>query len=223
MLHALLQNKARGEIKEDVNSEGEKYILKNVFKHNEDTATSFVFGCLRYLPQSLFLEIINKSCQLQLDTKSKIEDFHFWPRWKTENDESSVEPDVFIRSKSFDIIVEVKTLNDRNNQCSEQWERQIDGYCNEYGNDKKKLYYIALGGNKERNINQIKNVKVHTCSWDNLLNVIRREYKKPNEINIQFILDDLIEIFRLFDLEHFWLETMQQTKFKSNLTLIENF
>jgi hypothetical protein len=92
----------------------------------EDTLTSSVFDYLLLLPDSLFWEIIKKSCyQNNLPGNiSFIESYEFWPHWDSENTTKTnyIEPDMFIRFDNFDLIIEAKRW-DNNQQYITQWKK----------------------------------------------------------------------------------------------------
>lgn len=147
--------------------------------HNKDTyedpKTSSVFETMLMLPDELFWGVLRLACfdndNLPL-VSGQIEDYEFWPHWDPTGttNTSLVEPDVFIRFQSFDVIIEAK-YNDHSGQYSQQWENEIIAYRNEYGNDKP-VYFIAVGGNAEKaseSVSLVKYVVVNKCTWLSLL------------------------------------------------------
>lgn len=147
--------------------------------HNKDTyedpKTSSVFETMLMLPDELFWGVLRAACfdndNLPL-VSGQIEAYEFWPHWDPTGttNTSLVEPDVFIRFQSFDVIIEAK-YNDHSGQYSQQWENEIVAYRNEYGKDKP-VYFIAVGGNAEKATESVslgKDVVVNKCTWLSLL------------------------------------------------------
>lgn len=147
--------------------------------HNKDTyedpKTSSVFETMLMLPDDLFWAIVRNAC---LDNDNlpiiagQIEGYSFWPHWDPTGTTNNtfVEPDVFIRFQSFDLIIEAK-YGERSGQYSQQWENEIIAYRNEYGNDKP-LYFIAVGGNAEKASEKVsiaEEVNVNKTTWLSLL------------------------------------------------------
>ena len=147
--------------------------------HNKDTyedpKTSSVFETMLMLPDELFWGVLRAACfdndNLPL-VSGQIEAYEFWPHWDPTGttNTSLVEPDVFIRFQSFDVIIEAK-YNDHSGQYSQQWENEIIAYRNEYGKDKP-VYFLAVGGNAEKATESVslgKDVVVNKCTWLSLL------------------------------------------------------
>ena len=110
-----------------------------------------------------------------------------------------VEPDVFIRFQALDVIIEAKYC-DNGGQYSQQWEKEIIAYRNEYGDDKP-VYFIAVGGNAEKATEAVsvaKDVYVNKCTWLSLLiqiTKLRNEYER-----LPMITTDLSSVIRLLNL-----------------------
>src|SRR6266568_1660228 len=91
----------------------------------ENSQTAAVFTDLLHLPAEDFWRILCNACYTKLLPQYAGEPrlVEFWPKWnpnKTQN-ENYVEPDVFIRFSSFDLIIEAKREDERQ-QCRGQWE-----------------------------------------------------------------------------------------------------
>lgn len=90
-----------------------------------------------------------KSCYGQIipNYNSPLLEYSFWPKWDSTGTRNTnlVEPDLFIKAKEYDIIIEAKRF-DYNQQSPEQWESEFQAYLNEYGELERKVYLIALGG-----------------------------------------------------------------------------
>ena len=95
----------------------------------EDPKTSSVFETLLMLPDELLWEVLRAACfdndNLPM-VSGQIEDYEFWPHWDSANTSNTklVEPDVFIRFQSFDLIIEAK-YRDNYGQYSQQWEDRV--------------------------------------------------------------------------------------------------
>lgn len=204
------------------------YALKNnsatrgIYKTNEDLFTSSIFERLMYLPSELMQHILETALfdvipGLDLH---KIEDIFYWPNWDPEytSNKNYVEPDVFIRTLSFDIIIEAKREDDKQ-QYLGQWIKEIQAYYNEYGEEEKSLIFIALGGlhsEKTESLNVAGRVhNIYKCRWSGILKAVtdikyKMELSKDlisNNIAICNIIDDLILCFALFGFSTAdWLE-----------------
>lgn len=146
----------------------------------EDSLASTVFDGLKYLPIEMFWRILKGALyQDKLPYASgEMESISFWEHWDptSTRNKKHIEPDVFIHFHSFDIIIEAKRYNEKQ-QKKEQLEDQVIAYTNEFGNDKKTLYFIQLGGlhNKENEIDFSKNEKhaiICKTDWTNILEQI---------------------------------------------------
>lgn len=192
----------------------------NLFKASEDSLTSSVFERMFYLPVELFWQILSEACygnHLPLNT-GRILSKEFWPHWDAEDtkNENFVEPDVFIRFEHFDLIIEAKRF-DVNQQYKAQWQNQIKAYKNEYGEENKSLFYIALGGLKSKECEKVENIHVIKCQWKQLLFVTNNIYEQlssaqkiTNTIDATLnILNDLIIAFQIHGYyTGKWLNTM---------------
>jgi len=203
MLHAIDQNKAGRNFHSD---EGH---WREVFKTSEDSLTSSVFERLFYLPVELFWKIFISACNGNSlpEVAGKIDYFEFWPHWSVSDDgENSnfVEPDLFIRFKTFDLIIESKRW-DRKQQRQEQWKEEISAYKKEYEEDARNVYFIALGGIHHDSSEKIEGVEVIKCRWKNLLNRVKDAETKlaltsdiiHSNAAISRILEDIISAFRI--------------------------
>lgn len=197
MLHAIKHNK----------------IPRGLFRKNEDSLTSAVFERLLYLPKELMHQIMVKSIYQtipEFDIYS-LESLEFWPSWNAADTTNSrrVEPDIFIRTTTIDIIIEAKR-NNKKQQLVGQWKNQITAYKNEYAEDQKKMIYIALGGLHTTKVTEIEcgDTKhfVYKCDWSNLLRSIKEvEQGLENTSNLSNtsqatfrIVQDLILCFSMY-------------------------
>lgn len=220
MLYAIQHNKAGR------NFNNQEINWRQLFKSSEDSLTSMVFERLFYLPHELFWNILTNSCYgNELPNFSgPIEIKEFWPNWDASNTSNivKVEPDVFIRFRQFDLIIEAKRW-DYNQQSKDQWNNEIVAYKNEYGEDKKKLFFIALGGLYDNVTENHEGIEVIKCRWNRILRKVI-EYQKQltgtSEINISMnsvtnILNDLILVFQLHGYATGeWLSTLPVNSYK---------
>lgn len=223
--------------------QNEKYMI-SYFKQKgdlspcEDSLTATVFDNLKYLPSEVFWQILKNA--LYFDklpfVSGEIESIHYWPHWnpKYTFNVNFVEPDLFIRFHTFDVILEAKRY-DNNQQYEGQKENQIKSYYNEYEKDGKKLFYIQVGGlndRKDESNYYLNNYSVVICKtdWSRLLIEIQRQYNlfKTNSSSVNKaicrILEDLIFGFSLHGYIHIsWLKDLKKSS-KINykpLTLFE--
>lgn len=178
---------------------GKLKIEDNRIKKNEDLKTSSLFGLLQYLPEDSFWKIFCDFCiNLKKEKFGKIVSFNFWPHTEPTNTTNAlfVEPDLWIETENFDIIIEAK-LNDQIGQDKSQWENEIQSIINEQRNrnDLKPIILIALGGNENMDPDEVKNCKIYKASWFSLVNsVVNARDKHIDHGNICRILDDLIDL-----------------------------
>lgn len=150
---------------------------------NEDTLTSSVFDYLLLLPNEILLKILYKS--LYENTLpifiGEVEYYEFWPKWNPENTSNSkyVEPDIFMRFQTIDVIIEAKR-REIGQQYRKQWENELYAYYNEFGEENKTVYLFAIGGVDYEDVdnitiqvnNEVKNIKIIKCRWYTILTTI---------------------------------------------------
>lgn len=197
-------------------------VNRGIYKDNEDALTSSIFERFMYLPQELVQHIFKEALfdeGVILDL-IQMDSIAYWPNWNSEStsNKQRVEPDVFIRTVTQDIIIEAKRY-DKKQQSKWQWRNEIQAYYNEYGEDEKHLIFIALGG---LHTNDTETVEVHKrehliykCTWESILNVIQRlvfdlevvaPYTHTNMVVIN-VLKDMVLCFELFGFSTaLWLE-----------------
>ncbi|KAA6434850.1 hypothetical protein FOE74_09820 [Rufibacter glacialis] len=189
----------------------------------EDSLTASIFDLLKYLPAELFWNILKKSLyQDKLpDHSGEILELLFWERWspKHTNNIRFVEPDIFIRYRAFDIIIEAKRY-DEFQQNDNQLITQIASYYNEFGEEGKNVYYIQLGGlhhkdNVEDKKYKDKLIIICKTDWSRILNQVSKERRAIDHIEItsitpyKRILDDIIRGFELHQyFKKTWLENL---------------
>lgn len=197
-------------------------VPRNIYKGNEDSLTSSIFERLMYLPHELAQHILETALFDSIPGLDfyKLQSINYWPYWNSENTTNSrnVEPDIFIRTETHDIIIEAKRY-DSKQQSSTQWRNEIQAYNNEYMVDEKPLIFIALGGlnSEELEILKVKgrDYKIYKCKWVGILNAVtdvkyKMELSKSlttNSTAVCNILDDMMLCFALFGFSTaHWLE-----------------
>lgn len=201
---------------------------RSIFKQSEDYFTSSIFERLLYLPKEMFWEIIRNSCygnDLLPKYTGEIQTVEFWPHWSAKHNditrEKFVEPDVFIRFDEFDLLIEAKRY-DNKQQNIVQWKNQILSYKLEYGEDKKDLFLIALGGLYIEDSQQLENTLIIKSRWKNILLEVQ-SFQKQIENSVlssnqalSNIFSDMILVFQMFGFSTGkWFENMP-TKYKIN-------
>lgn len=218
------------------------YFTRNKGKRDikicEDSLTASVFDSLKYLPTSMFWEILQSSLyQKKLPTVSgQLLDVIFWDKWNASGTTNSkyVEPDVLLRFTEFDVIIEAKRY-DKNQQYTQQMENQIQGYYNEFAEDDKDLFYIMLGGlhstknqdnyklsiKLESGLPLVKDVIICKTDWTKLLTVVDNYSKKIKKTNLPTtdsytrILDDCISGFGLH--QYYKKEWLSEIQYSLNI------
>ncbi|MBQ0087918.1 MAG: hypothetical protein KBT27_01125 [Prevotellaceae bacterium] len=172
---------------------------------NEDNKTSAIFENLMLLPDNIFWTIIRQSCfsgENLPQISGILLSCDFWPHWdyKETKNKRYVEPDVFIRFQQFDVIIEAK-YGDMGGQYLQQWRNEVTAYLNEYKEDNKDLFFIAIGGNTNLIAETIKvhekEVPVIKCTWLSLLMSITKYQRQL--INITMPDHTLLAQKRLLD------------------------
>lgn len=173
--------------------------IRNKIWNREDVKTSSIIGSLLHLPTSVFWEILRNASEKKdakgntlplLSYEEDIVDYEFWPCWRLYN---KVEPDVFIRFNSFDLIVELK-VHDYNEQESSQWRREFAAYHRRYADEGKPVYLIAISGKTNECMEN-----VFQCSWQSLLESVL-DVKGAAECrhgHISRIFDDILMTFAI--------------------------
>jgi len=190
------------------------------FHPSEDSLTSSVIGLLQYLPDDIVWMVLKKSCgrtSVLPDDIGAIRSINFWDRWNPRDTGNSlfVEPDVWIDTDKYDIIIEAKKYDSWGMQHMDQWENEIKALKNEHeGGDEKEIVFIALGGNESMYdsicIVDKKEYAIHTASWFNLLNEIVALNESSTDRNVIRLTKDIIHAFSLhgfFEME--WLDTLE--------------
>jgi hypothetical protein len=185
----------------------------------EDSLTAAVFSHLLHLPAELFWQIVRGACYFTEHLPSSVgePEIHFWPKWNPEGTSNSsyVEPDLFLRFQTFDLIIEAKRWDARM-QSQVQWQAELRAYANEYGEDRKPVRMIALGGLHVERSDTLSTRRVAEdgrthdficpvimCRWQGILNQCRRRQRELNQLALQTsisaaearVLADVIDLF----------------------------
>jgi hypothetical protein len=192
----------------------------------EDSLTSSVFDHLLLFPDELFYKIIKESCYNNSlpEIIGNIESYEFWPHWDAADTKNAnyIEPDLFLRFDNFDIIVEAK--REPNQQNPTQWKNEFIAYMNEYAEDKKEVFLLAIGGINNENEENISiddygkiNVNVVKCRWisvlETLTNVLNEleQSSYVNNNNLKRIVSLTIKALELHNYIYIkikWLEDL---------------
>ena len=180
--------------------------------NSEDAKTSSIIGTLSLLPAQQFWTIIRRACSNANglpESVTELQHIEFWPQWKL-NDR--VEPDVFVRFKEFDLIVELKR-NDGNQQYMNQWKREIEAYRLRYKDSDKDVYLVAISGRTEE-LHRL----VFQCSWSNLLTSVETECENAlGNSHIKRILRTAIIAFHIHhEYSYAFLETIPIVKINNH-------
>lgn len=191
MLQAIRNNKIPAELRER-------------FKISEDSQTSSIFGTLLHLPTELIWKLLSEAClsgEIQIQV-GKLKEFEFWPQWDAKNtsNDRHVEPDLFLRFEFADVIVEAKKTKQ---QDYDQWEKEFRAYLNEYGDEEKIVFMLAVGGIHKIEVeelilnheNQKRTCKVFKLKWQKLSNQVKNTYDEL--LNNQYIINNLDSILRI--------------------------
>lgn len=160
-------------------------MLGKFINHCEDSLTAAVFTHLLHLPSEVFWQILrNASYTTSLpEVAGEPQSVEFWPPWNPEGTGNSnrVIPDLFIRFRAFDLIIESKRWDD-DMQSPAQWANELTAYRNEYSDDQVPVRMIALGGiwDKKDAVVSSKDAScpVHMCKWTRVLDECKRMRKE---------------------------------------------
>ncbi|MFJ1261149.1 hypothetical protein ACILDS_00415 [Capnocytophaga canis] len=200
---------------------------KGEFRVCEDSLTATVFDLLKYLPHEIFWDILKKSLfhQKLPEMSGEILEMNLWDRWspKYTSNNRYVEPDVFIRFNDFDLLIEAKRYDIRQ-QNDTQIQNEIKAYRNEY-EENKNLYFIQLGGLwNEDDTPNIDGVIMCKTNWSRILAQVVIERNKINNIDYSQInsykrvLDDLIKGFAMHGyFKKLWLKDLEKVNITPNI------
>lgn len=176
----------------------------------EDSLTSSIFDLLKYLPIEQFWKILKNSVftdKLPF-SPGDIKDIIFWDKWNPNgtNNINFIEPDLFIRFNEFDMILEAKRKNEKQQKSSQNVD-QIISYYNSFEEENKILYYIQVAGLFDKiDIDHEKAIILKT-DWSRLQDAVIAEYEMIQSINMMNINSSkriLKDIMQLFELHQFY-------------------
>ena len=159
-------------------------MINRFLKSDEDSLTGSVFSTLLNLPIELFWQLLQQACHSTTlpDHSGELIEVEYWPHWDPTHttNTSFIEPDLFLRFSGFDLIIEAKRWDDRQ-QNPQQWQNECQSYFNEYGEEPKPLYFLALGGIHQEQDDQVSithplptTIPVIKARWGRLLAVIQQ-------------------------------------------------
>lgn len=186
----------------------------------ENTLTAAIFSHLLHLPADLFWQIVRSACYGTEGLPAYVgePEVHPWPKWSARGTGNSgyIEPDLFLRFASIDLIIEAKRWDERM-QSPAQWQAQLTAYCNEYGQDRKEVRMIALGGIHVEQSDAIESLwtsedgreshhfacPVIMCRWQGILYQCKRRRREIGQQAFHTaqtaaemrILDDIVDMF----------------------------
>lgn len=194
------------------------------FKPIEDTLTSSVVGLMQYLPDELFWRILKTACGHASrdlpDSIGVVQEFHFWHGFYSIG--VRVEPDVWVGTSEFDIIIEAKKKDygSGNAQYKEQWTKQILSLRkSSEGEHHKPIIYVAIGGNDSLRDSILEvdgqGYEIHTASWYNLLNCVLNELNssvsEAYSLPVRRILQDIVHALSVHHIiKTIWFATLPQ-------------
>lgn len=184
--------------------------------NSEDAKTSSIIGTLSLLPAKQFWAIIRSACYNSNglpESVTELQHIEFWPQWKLDD---RVEPDVFVRFKEFDLIIELKR-NDGNQQYMDQWEREIGAYKLRYEDSHKDYYLIAISGRTAE-----QHPHVFQCSWSNLLKSVETECDNiESNSHVARILKTAITAFHIHhEYSYSFLDTIPNVKINNHYEIL---
>jgi hypothetical protein len=190
----------------------------------EDSQTAAIFTHLLHLPTEVFWKILRNACDGLPEYPGELLNVEPWPNWDAAGTRNThrVVPDLFMRFAVFDLIIEAKRWDD-GRQYFGQWESELISYTNEYGQEKREVRFIALGGLHSdhdelrylwpsappservsaKEDTHLFVCPVHMCRWQSLLHQCKRmeqelqriEYQTSQSCAHHRILLDLIDLF----------------------------
>jgi hypothetical protein len=144
---------------------------------------------------------------------------------------------LFIRFDRFDLIIEAKRW-ENDQQYFEQWENEFIGYKNEYGEEKKDVYLLAIGGISKEDAEEIYienygSITVVKCRWYNILSSLVNTLdilENCDFLEIQSIVRSINIIITSLEMHGFmkinWLESMAnfyQVDYEDNIYVLNNW
>ncbi|MDQ8192446.1 hypothetical protein [Roseibacillus persicicus] len=186
-------------------------MLSRYIHPKEDTLTASVLGHLLHLPIEIFWELLRESCDGHALPEKCGEPLAIepWPKWSAEGTSNThyIEPDLFLRFESFDLIIEAKRWDYRM-QNKQQWKNQLIAYQRDYGTEEQPVHYLALGGLWTLEPQELSYGDCHTCfiykaRWQGILSQCQRllrqhkahPFPSSQDHAHTRLLEDLIDLF----------------------------
>ncbi|MCE0493120.1 hypothetical protein [Vibrio salinus] len=210
MLQAILHGKA-GRIDTD---EGESQSWREVFKQREDLMTAAVFGRFAYLSAPVQSYLMQSWLGVTEPAFDDFETIDFWSNYDLENNHNQkrVEPDVVLRFKTANVIIEVKPPAG-GDQYKDQWQREIEAFLQSDEQTHLPLYFVALGRipNKQTSEQWFTELQdefkeklsgIYALEWQPVVNTLL-ELKKGELPNVQDrrVIDDILQAAQLYHLK----------------------
>jgi hypothetical protein len=205
---------------------------KSALQLCEDNLTATLFDNLKHLPSEIIWEILKKALKEKKfpETSGNLISITFWDKWDPTDtgNKDYVEPDVFLRFEELDLVVEAKYY-DKDQQTDQQIINEIIAYYNEYEEDKKKLYFLQLGGlkNEDDYIKKLSDKYTHQMCKTNWTLVLEQVVKKKDSLSNQshvYILNDIIHGFALH--QYYckkWLKDLEGIKIEEDFFEFLNY
>lgn len=193
------------------------------FKPSEDSLTSSVLGLMQYLPDEIFWELLRCSCGRSSDLPESvgaIMSINFWDRWDATDRRNYVEPDVWIDTENYYIVIEAKRYDASDMQHDDQWENEIKALLDENsGKLDKGIIFIALGGNLSLLdswcVVDGTAYPVHTASWFNMLHAVEKLRSSSKDGRDKRLLADITYAFTIHGIFNItWLQSLKPVCFK---------
>lgn len=209
MLNAIIHGKAS---RLDLDGDSQSLSWRQLYKKREDLLTAAFFSRFTYLSGLLQHQLLKKWLGGVGDFTT-FKGIDFWPSYElTERkDRKLVEPDLLLRFKDCDLLIEVKPPQG-GNQNYEQWQLEIEGY---YAQEDKiqPLYFLAIGrvGNvlDKLNIEAIREKHenfqaANVIEWKPIAYQLYK-LKQCNELDAQDhrVVDDMIKALELYGIRAF--------------------
>lgn len=196
-------------------------MLGKYIAHCEDSLTASVVPHLLHLPTELFWQILRNACYDRdqfPECPGELLQVDYWPKWDPTDTTNNtyVEPDVFMRFREFDLIIEAKNGDD-GGQIPGQWKKELIAYTNEYRDQRIPVKMLALGGIPSTATDGVTHTwhpsepgekreivcPVVMCRWRGLLDQCKRmnrelkrlENRDSQSFAASRILDDVIGLF----------------------------
>ena len=212
----------------------------------EDSLTSSVFERLALLSDENLWWVLRNACDKQAlaanplpEDVGKLEKVEFWPSWKPdpqlERNNLRVEPDVFLRFKDLDIIVEAKRSdfvqlqNDEENPV--QWQNEFGAWYQKFKGDRQ-VVLLAIGGNTSvgtcnvelKHLPQrFREFRVEQLHWEMLCDaVFELSNRFSDDTQLVRLFDQLYSVFDFFgmiSLKMRWLCDLRSMNMGNNLNL----